>query len=165
MCYYGTRVNIWCLANISRYQRRERDKILLQRSIESKEFVLWRYTHRTSSTEERELLVSSPRKSVKTQAHLSASNIDRARLLQVPLSPPVALRPLYLFPLASSLPTPPYRSNVPFLRANKRHRTIFHVSHVIQWLNWIRANYISEFLFKDILSVDWRASKYCSVYW
>lgn len=54
--------------------------------------------------EERELLVSSPRKSVETQAHLSASNIDRARLLQVPLSPPVAFLPL---PLSTRLSLQP----------------------------------------------------------
>lgn len=34
-----------------------------------------------ASVEERELPVSFPRKSVETQAHLSASNIDRAGLL------------------------------------------------------------------------------------
>jgi hypothetical protein len=85
--------------------RFSRDKMLSRHFIESKEFVLWRHIHRTSSTEERELLVSSPRKSVETQAHLSASNIDRARLLQVPLSPPVAFLPL---PLSTRFVPPPY---------------------------------------------------------
>lgn len=49
-------------------------KILLRRFLKAKNS---RYIHWTLSMEERELLVSSPRKSVETQAHLSASNIDR----------------------------------------------------------------------------------------
>lgn len=80
------------------------------------------------------LLVSSPRKSVETQAHLSASNIDRERLLRVPLFPPVAFLPLLL----SARLVPPYvPSSSRFLRANKkRHRAIFfHLSRFNELLS------------------------------
>lgn len=67
-------------------------KILLRHFL--KEFTLRRHIHRTLSMEERELLVSSPRKSVETQAHLSVSNIDREASPSFTLSLSVAFLPL-----------------------------------------------------------------------
>lgn len=91
--------------------------------------------YQTLSIEERELLVSSPRKSVETQAHLSASNIDRVRLLQVLLSVSLFLShffSLYLFLSLSFFPL--------FLSLHLLHSSLCHsyVSVTLRNVNDLR---------------------------
>lgn len=82
--------------------------------------------------EERELLVSSPRKSVETQAHLSASNIDREASPSFTLSLFVAFLPLSV---STRFVPPPYRFYVQekFKKQTscERQRIIFHVYRAV----------------------------------